>query len=113
MKNGAIFYFLTLAGLTSFWMGCASQSENVTVKNVTVQTKSEFVRMGIPFSIDSVAKNSELRHVFVLDSNALPTLADLDFAAYYRNPIREAGKEELPENAKPVNAEWKDRKSVV
>lgn len=106
MKNGAIFYFLTLAGLTSFWMGCASQSENVTVKHEAVQTKSEFVRMGIPFSIDSVAKNSEVRHVFVLDSNALPTLADLDFAAYYRNPIREAGKEELPENAKPVNAEW-------
>ena len=50
MKNGAIFYFLTLAGLTSFWMGCASQSENVTVKNEAVQTKSEFVRMGIPFS---------------------------------------------------------------
>ena len=110
MKNGAIVYLL--AGF--LWMflgtGCAPRSDsvkfkNVTVKNVSVKAEEYAVKMGIPFSKDSLAASSELRHVFVFDSIALPTLADLDFAAYYRNPIREAGKDELPENAKPLNVE--------
>lgn len=52
--------------------------------------------------IDSVAPNVELRRVYVRDSASLPTRAALDFAFYFKNPIREAGKSELPDNAAPV-----------
>ncbi|MCR5028701.1 MAG: hypothetical protein K6A31_05530 [Fibrobacter sp.] len=106
MKNGAIVYVFSLFLVLSFWAGCASHSETVMVQMSDVQPTVIVKKMGIPFSIDSVAENSELRHVFVWDSIALPSLADLDFAAYYQNPIREAGKQELPENAKPLTAEF-------
>lgn len=106
MKNGAIFSVFNFVVWTSLLMGCASHSETVIHQKNSVLTTQVVNKAGIPFSVDSVAKNSEVRHVFVLDSNALPTLAALDFAAYYQNPIRDAGKQELPENAKPVNAEW-------
>ncbi len=101
MKNAAIVPVLVLFLLSSFWTGCVS-SEHVMYKNEEVHSVSAFWKAGFPFAVDSVAKTSEVRHVFVLDSTALPSLAALDFAAYYRNPIREAGKEELPENAKPL-----------
>ena len=106
MKNGAIVYVFNLILILSFWGGCASHSETVMLHDLGVQPTVIVKKMGIPFSIDSVAKNSELRHVSVWDSIDLPTLAALDFAAYYQNPIREAGKQELPENAKPLTAEF-------
>ena len=56
----------------------------------------------LPYRCDSVAPHQEIRRVSVKDSTALPTLSALDFAAYYKNPIREAGKQERPENATPL-----------
>lgn len=48
--------------------------------------------------IDSVAPNAEIRRVPLEDSASLPTRAALDFAMYFKNPIREAGQSEIPEN---------------
>lgn len=56
----------------------------------------------LPYRCDSVAPHQEIRRVSVKDSTALPTLSALDFAAYYKNPIREAGKQERPEKVTPL-----------
>ena len=49
---------------------------------------------------DAVGEDAD-KQVRVVDK---PTLAALDFAAYYDNPIRLAGKDEKPENYKGVMA---------
>lgn len=98
MKNkdkSAVAVFLLFA---AFVAGCALAPE----KNVSeVIPSNEGVELFRPV-VDSLAPNIELRRVYVRDSVSLPTRAALDFAFYFKNPIREAGKSELPENASPV-----------
>lgn len=56
----------------------------------------------LPFRTETFGDSVEIRRIAVEDSLSLPTLAALDFAAYFKNPIRDAGKGELPENARPI-----------
>ena len=101
--------FLSFIALFLLFIGCASQSSSTVVSKSQNAETPQIVASNtntntntIPFSVDSVAPSSEVRHVAVKDSAALPTLSALDFAAYYKNPIRDAGKMELPENAKKL-----------
>lgn len=57
-----------------------------------------------PVTVFELHVESRDKQVRVIDK---PTLAALDFAAYYDNPIRLAGKDEKPENYKGVMASAK------
>lgn len=90
---------------------CASSGKkSVELQKDSASTVVELNHSGIQktgsvFSVDSLGVNSEVRHVALFDSASLPTLAALDFAAYYENPVREAGHDEMPENYKGLLAE--------
>ena len=97
-----IFFFAFLF-LLVFFLGCASHSEaGRTPVETPLKALPNTVSKELPYRCDSVAPHQEIRRVSVKDSNALPTLSALDFAAYYKNPIREAGKQERPEKVTPL-----------
>lgn len=89
------FAFLFCSGL---FCGCVSSSANGKFHAATSAKEESFSPV-----IDSVAPGAEIRRVFVGDSAALPTRAALDFAMYFKNPIREAGQSEIPGNAAPLD----------
>lgn len=87
-----------LIGSVSFGLSaCASGgapnvSADAKVESAAVATPLPAVDAKTSFETITVADNKQIRVV------EKPTLAALDFAAYYSNPIRLAGKEEKPEN---------------
>lgn len=105
MKNAFSFFSIFCAGLLAACASSAPEKHSAEVSPVVESAMDSSVINGksLPFSVNSLSAEREIRRVAVKDSAALPTLAALDFAAYFKNPIREAGKNELPENAKPVS----------
>lgn len=87
-----------LMGSVSFGLSaCASSG---AAGNVAQETKAETVA-AVP--VAPVVAKTDFETVIVAENKQIrvvekPTLAALDFAAYYNNPIRLAGKEEKPEN---------------
>ncbi len=87
-----------LIGSVSFGLSaCASGgapnvSAEAKVESAAIATPLPAVEAKTSFETVTVADNKQIR---VVDK---PTLAALDFAAYYNNPIRLAGKEDKPEN---------------
>lgn len=85
-------------GSVSFGLSaCASSG---AAGNVAQETKAETVA-AVP--VAPVVAKTDFETVIVAENKQIrvvekPTLAALDFAAYYNNPIRLAGKEEKPEN---------------
>lgn len=92
-------FLLPALGLGIFF-GCAGKGSRPQAE--ISQSAVEKPQSAVEFSVETLDGNREIRHVALADTLSLPTLAALDFAAYYKNPVREAGKSELPENAKPV-----------
>ncbi len=88
----------TLIGSVSFGLSaCASSGSSNVSADMKIETQAPAMPMpavsaNTTFEIVTVADNKQIRVV------EKPTLAALDFAAYYNNPIRLAGKEEKPEN---------------
>ncbi|MCF0221087.1 MAG: hypothetical protein HUK19_02215 [Fibrobacter sp.] len=82
----------------------ASLSQEPKADSVALVTPLAPVSASTAFETVSVAENKQIRVV------QKPTLASLDFAAYYNNPIRLAGKEEKPENytGKMANAKLEE-----
>ncbi len=105
MKNAFSFFSIFCAGLLTACASSSSERHSAEVSPVVESGRDSSAINGnsLPFSIHSLSEGREIRRVAVKDSTQLPTLAALDFAAYFKNPIREAGKNELPENAKPVS----------
>ncbi len=100
------------AVVMGFFAGCATvPASNGAGKNPKGDAREETLKSPsslaaaetFPFRAEILGDSVEIRLVAVEDSLALPTLAALDFAAYFKNPIRDAGKGELPENARPVS----------
>ena len=105
MKN---FWNATLClFLSALLFGCVSAPVKSVEKSAPLQVKTS-AKTSNGFVRDSVAPGVEIRTLFAGDSLRLPTRAALDFAMYYKNPVREAGKSELPENASPVACDKKD-----
>ena len=77
---------------------CASSKNDATVEQPAVsetQPSVQPLQQSVPTTLFETKKVSDDRQVRVVEK---PTLAALDFAAYYSNPIRLAGKDEKPEN---------------
>ncbi|WP_298769132.1 hypothetical protein, partial [uncultured Fibrobacter sp.] len=77
---------------------CASSKNDAVVEQPTVSETQPFVQplsQSVPTTLFETKKVGDDRQVRVVEK---PTLAALDFAAYYNNPIRLAGKDEKPEN---------------
>lgn len=89
---------VALIGSVSFGLSaCASGgtpnvSTDSKVESPALATRLAPVDAKTDFETVTVADNKQIRIV------EKPTLAALDFAAYFNNPIRLAGKEEKPEN---------------
>ncbi|MCQ2125641.1 MAG: hypothetical protein MJZ25_15820 [Fibrobacter sp.] len=89
---------VALIGSVSFGLSaCASGgtpnvSTDSKVESPALATRLAPVDAKTDFETVTVADNKQIRVV------EKPTLAALDFAAYFNNPIRLAGKEEKPEN---------------
>lgn len=96
--------FASFAGLAIAAFGLASCAANQPVPSETVESVAPVVRPPIPAAPVTVFEMRVLdfdKQVRVVEK---PTLASLDFAAYFNNPIRLAGKDEKPENYKGVKA---------
>ncbi len=77
---------------------CASSKNDAVVEQPTVSETQPSVQplsQSVPTTLFETKKVGDDRQVRVVEK---PTLAALDFAAYYSNPIRLAGKDEKPEN---------------
>ena len=77
---------------------CASSKNDAAVEQPAVsetQTSVQPLPQSVPTTLFETKKVGDDRQVRVVEK---PTLAALDFAAYYNNPIRLAGKDEKPEN---------------
>ncbi len=92
--------FATLIGAVSFGLSaCASSGAAGNVsQDIKTETLASVVTPAAP-----VEAKTDFETVIVGDNKQIrvvekPTLAALDFAAYYSNPIRLAGKEDKPEN---------------
>ena len=89
-------FFLGFLSCSALLFGCASSSMSEKIP-VDVPEKTKTLPL-----VDSVAPGAEIRYVSVRDSFALPSRAALDFAMYFKNPFREAGQSEIPENAESL-----------
>lgn len=77
---------------------CASSKNDVATEQPVVSETLQFVQplsQSVPSTLFETKKVGNDKLVRVVEK---PTLAALDFAAYYNNPIRLAGKDEKPEN---------------
>ena len=77
---------------------CASSKNDAVVEQPTVSETQPSVQplsQSVPTTLFETKKVGDDRQVRVVEK---PTLAALDFAAYYNNPSRLAGKDEKPEN---------------
>ena len=96
LEKAAVAALLSL-GLVGGITACASGKQEVA-QSVPVDEKPPVALPPLPstpvtvFEVMGVADNKQVRVV------EKPTLAALDFAAYFNNPIRFAGKNEKPEN---------------
>lgn len=109
-KVGAV---LAASAFSFGLMSCAGSNSGVD-KKTEIDSSAEMVAPVIPlpppsspvavFEMKVVSADKQIRVV------EKPTMAALDFAAYFNNPIRWAGKDEKPENytGKMASAELKD-----
>ena len=108
-----IFYGLCAVAVCFGLSACASGESPKPATEVAAETQSSrptvLPAVAAPVSVlsmrlsDAVGDDAR-KEVRVVDK---PTLAALDFAAYYDNPIRLAGKDEKPENYKGLMANAK------
>ncbi len=111
-RNGAL-AGVVFASFSLALLACASGDTPKPATEVTAETQSSrptvLPAVAAPVSVlsmrlsDAVGDDAR-KEVRVVDK---PTLAALDFAAYYDNPIRLAGKDEKPENYKGLMANAK------
>ena len=112
-RGGALLAGAAFAFFSLVLFACASGESPKPATEVTAETQSSrptvLPAVAAPVSVlsmrlsDAVGDDAR-KEVRVVDK---PTLAALDFAAYYDNPIRLAGKDEKPENYKGLMANAK------
>ena len=75
-----------------FLFSCASGNSSPAVDNPSAEVSRAPAAPVVVFEMNAIDADKQVRIV------EKPTLAALDFAAYFGNPIRLAGKDEKPEN---------------